>query len=142
MLKNIPQIISPNLMKTLMEMGHGDEVIFSDGNFPAVTCAKRLIRNDGLLIPDLLEAVIPYFPLDKSVDHPVIVMALSPGEKAPEIWETYRSLIKKHESSFADFEYVERFTFYERAESAFAIVVTSDQSFKGNIILKKGVIRG
>jgi len=129
-------------MKTLMEMGHGDEIILADGNFPAVTCAKRLIRNDGLLIPDILKAIIPYFPLDQSVDHPVIVMGLLPGESAPEIWETYRILIKEHVDSFVDFDYVERFTFYERAKNAFSVVVTSDQSFKGNIILKKGVVRG
>ncbi|MFC5653797.1 RbsD/FucU family protein [Paenibacillus solisilvae] len=141
MLKGIPRIISPKLMKTLMEMGHGDEIIFADGNFPAAACAKRLIRSDGHLITELLKAIIPYFPLDKSVDHPVIVMSLLPGDKEPEVWGEYRGIIKKHNDSFADFEYVERFSFYERSKNAFAVVATSDQSFKGNMILKKGVVR-
>ena len=141
MLKNIPKILSPDLMKTLMEMGHGDEIILADGNFPAATHAKRLIRNDGLFIPELLEAFIPYFPLDQSVEHPVVVMRLTPSEKAPEIWETYRRILKEHGDPFVDFEYVERYSFYERAKHAFAIVITSDQSFKGNLLLKKGVVR-
>lgn len=142
MLKGIPPIISPELMKTLMEMGHGDEIIIADGNFPAAACAKRLIRSDGHQILNLLKAIIPFFPLDPRVARPVIVMSLNPGEQKPEIWDTYRTIITEHDDSFTDFEYVERFAFYERAKTSFAIVATSDQAFKGNIIIKKGVVRG
>jgi L-fucose mutarotase len=141
MLRGIPSILSPKLLKTLMEMGHGDEIILSDGNFPAAALAKRLIRCDGHSIPDLLQAIIPLFPLDHAVPHPAIVMALLPGDPTPEVWETYRELIKPHETSFTDFAFEERFSFYDRALKSFAIVATGDRSFKGNLILKKGVVR-
>ena len=141
MLRGIPSIISPELLKTLMEMGHGDEIILADGNFPAAALAKRLIRSDGHTIPDLLQAIIPFFPLDHATPHPAIVMALLPGDPTPEVWETYRTLIGPHESTFTDFAFEERFSFYDRALKAFAIVATGDRSFKGNLILKKGVVR-
>jgi L-fucose mutarotase len=141
MLRGIPSILSPELMKTLMEMGHGDEIILADGNFPAASHAKRLIRSDGHGIPQLLEAIIPFFPLDHAIECPAVVMSLLPGDPTPEVWETYRTLIKPYESRFTEFGFEERFSFYERALKAFAIVATGDQAFKGNLILKKGVVR-
>lgn len=141
MLRGIPSILSPELLKTLMEMGHGDEIILADGNFPAASHANRLIRSDGHSIPDLLQAIIPLFPLDHATEHPAVVMSLLPADPTPEVWEVYRGLIRPHESRFTDFGYVERFSFYERALKAFAIVATGDKSFKGNLILKKGVVR-
>lgn len=141
MLKGIPSIISPDLMKAMMEMGHGDEIVLADSNFPAVSLGRRCIRSDGHRIPELLKAIMPLFPLDKSVAHPAAVMSLLPQDRKPEIWDSYRAILGEHEASFPDFEYVERFAFYERAKQAFAIVSTGDQSFKGNLLLKKGVVR-
>lgn len=141
MLRGIPPIISPQLMQSLMEMGHGDEIVLADGNFPAVTLAKRVIRSDGHRITDVLGAIMPYFPLDYAVERPAAVMSLGENDRPPEVWEQYRSLIRSGHPPFVDFEYVERFAFYSRAKEAFAVVATSDDAFKGNLILKKGVIR-
>lgn len=141
MLKGIPKIISPDLIKILMEMGHTDEIIIADGNFPAATCAKRLVRYDGYDIPDLLDAILKFFPLDTYVEYPVSLMAIVPGDPyKPTIWEKYREIIKKNNSNFKDFEMVEKFDFYERTKKAFAVVATSEAALYANIILKKGVI--
>ena len=140
MLKGIPSVLSPELLKILMEMGHGDELVIADGNFPAAGIAKRLVRSDGIMVPELLEAILRFFPLDKYVQKPVALMALTPGETyKPEIWETYRALCKKQEF-FTDFESVERFAFYERAKNAYAVIATSETALYANIILKKGVV--
>jgi L-fucose mutarotase len=142
MLKGIPNIISPELMKVLMEMGHGDEIVLADGNFPAASVAKRLIRADGHNIPELLEAMLKFFPLDTYVDSAVALMAVVPGDNIkPTIWEKYRGIIKKSGEKFEDFEMVERFAFYERAVKAYAVVATSEAALYANIILKKGVIK-
>lgn len=141
MLRGIPPVISPELMKTLMEMGHGDEIVLADGNFPAASSGKRLIRCDGHRIITLLDAILPFFPLDYKVERPAAVMSLLDGEQAPEVWKDYEHSIVKFEGSFKGFEYVERFAFYERSKESFAIVATSDSAFKGNLILKKGVVR-
>jgi L-fucose mutarotase len=140
MLKGIPSILSPELLKILMEMGHGDEIVIADGNFPAATIAARLVRSDGNMVPELLEAILKFFPLDKYVPKPVALMQLVPGETyKPEIWDTYRAICKKQEF-FTDFESVERFAFYERAKKAFAVIATSETALYANIILKKGVV--
>ena len=140
MLKGIPSILSPELLKILMEMGHGDEIVIADGNFPAATIAQRLIRSDGNMVPEILEAVLMFFPLDKYVPKPVALMQLVPGETyKPHIWDTYRAICKKQEF-FTDFESVERFAFYERAKKAYAVVATSETALYANIILKKGVV--
>lgn len=141
MLKGIPPIISPDLMKTLMEMGHGDEIVFADGNFPAAANAKRLIRCDGHNIKELLAAVMPFFPLDAWVERSAAVMASDAGADRPAVWNVYQEIIKQHEQGFPGFEYVERFAFYERARQAFAIVATSETAARANVILKKGVVR-
>ncbi|MCR2823051.1 RbsD/FucU family protein [Lederbergia panacisoli] len=137
MLKGIPAILSPDLMKTLMEMGHGDEIVLADGNFPSASNAKRLIRCDGHGIPELLEAIMQFFPLDTYVDRPVALMEVVPGDPyEATIWKEYEKTI----GSTISIEYVERFAFYERARNAFAIVATSEKELYANIILKKGVI--
>lgn len=141
MLKNIPVIISPELMKTMMEMGHGDEIVLADANFPAATCAKRLIRCDGIMLPQLLETILAFFPLDKSVRYPAVLMSVNAGETAPSIWEEYRRIIRQTEPDFQEFEHIERYQYYERAKKAFAVVITGDTSFRANILLKKGVVR-
>jgi L-fucose mutarotase len=141
MLKNVPPIIPPELMKVLMEMGHGDEIVLADGNFPAASVAQRLVRCDGHGVPELLEAVLKFLPLDVYVDRPVALMAVVPGDKTkPTIWEQYRAIINASSEKFADFELVERFAFYERAKQAYAVVATSEKALYANIILKKGVL--
>ncbi len=141
MLKNIPSIISPELMKTLMEMGHGDEIVLADGNFPAASVAQRLVRCEGHGVPELLEAILTLFPLDIYVDRPVGLMSVVPGDKTkPTIWEQYRAILQASGEQFSDFEFVERFTFYERAKKAYAVVATSEKALYANILLKKGVL--
>jgi L-fucose mutarotase len=141
MLKNIPEVISPELMKVLMEMGHGDEIVLADGNFPAASIATRLIRCDGHGVCEILEAVLKFLPLDQYVEHPVALMAVVPGDKTkPTIWEEYRKIIKASGEKFSDFEFVERFAFYERAKKAYAVVASSEKALYANIILKKGVL--
>jgi len=142
MLKGIPDIISPELMKILMEMGHGDEIVLADGNFPAASVAKRLVRADGHNISELLEAILKFFPLDTYVDSAVALMAVVPGDDIkPTIWGKYREIIIKSEAKFGDFQMIERFDFYERAARAYAVVATSERALYANIILKKGVIK-
>ena len=141
MLKNIPEVISPELMKVLMEMGHDDEIVLADGNFPAASVAKRLIRCDGHGVCEILEAVLKFLPLDQYVEHPVALMAVVPGDKTkPTIWEEYRKIIKASGEKFTDFEFVERFAFYERSKKAYAVVASGEKALYANIILKKGVL--
>lgn len=138
MLRNIPACISPDLMHALMMMGHGDEIVFADADFPAADNAKRLIRADGLNIATLLDAILPFFPLDCFVEKPAITMDCSPWGNEPESYERFRGIIRKHNEKFKDFEMEERFALYERAKKAYAIVVTSEPD--GNVILKKGPV--
>ena len=141
MLKNIPSVISPELIYVLMEMGHGDEIVLADGNFPAASIAQRLVRCDGHDVPDILEAVLKFFPLDIYVDFPVALMSVVPGDNTkPTIWEEYRKIIEASGEKFSDFEFVERFAFYERAQDAYAVVATSEKALYANIILKKGIV--
>ena len=140
MLKNIPKALSPELLKILMEMGHGDEIVIADGNFPAASHAKNLIRADGLGVPQLLDDILSLFPLDTYVDHPVTLMATVKDDPTPKIWETYDQLISKHEPHAPRLEPIERSAFYERARNAYAIIATSEAALYANIILKKGVV--
>jgi L-fucose mutarotase len=142
MLKGISPVISPDLIKVLMEMGHGDELVIADGNFPAASTAQRLVRADGLGCPALLDAILTIFPLDPYVERPVALMAVVPGDPyQPVIWEDYRRIVQQHEAAFTDFEYIERFAFYERAKKAYAVLATGEMALYANIILKKGVIK-
>lgn len=141
MLKNIPPVISPDLLKIMMEMGHGDEIVLADGNFPAASMAQRLIRCDGHDVPAILEAVLKFFPLDRFVDKAVGLMEVVPGDDTkPTIWEEYRKIVTASGETFSDFEFIERFAFYERAKKAYAVVATSEKALYANVILKKGVI--
>ena len=124
MLKNIPSIISPELLKILHEMGHSDEIVIGDGNFPAASNAKRLVRADGHGVPELLDAILQLFPLDTYVEAPVMLMQVTPGDDVdPVIWKEYRKIVDKHQDD-VKFEEIERFAFYERARDAYAIVAT------------------
>ena len=96
MLKGIPDIISPELLKILHEMGHGDELVIGDGNFPAASNAKRLVRCDGHTVPPLLDAILQLFPLDTAVESPVILMAPMPGDTVdPNVKKTYAEIVAK-----------------------------------------------
>ena len=141
MLKGINPVISPELLKILMEMGHGDEIIIADGNFPAAATAQRLVRSDGIGGPVLLDAILSLFPLDSYVERPAALMAVVAGDPyKPTIWDEYRSIVRQYEPKFSEFEYVERYAFYERARKAYAIIASSEKALYANIILKKGVI--
>jgi len=142
MLKGIPNVISPKLLKILMEMGHGDELVIADGNFPAASVAQRLVRADGLDGETMLSAILQLMPLDQYVPTPVTLMAVVAGDTIePVIWEKYRMIIMRYEPSFTEFDIVERFAFYERARKAYAILATSEPAQYANVILKKGVIK-
>lgn len=141
MLIGVPSILSPELLKTIMEMGHGEELVIGDGNFPAAGMARRLIRADGHGVPELLRAILKFFPLDRFVERPVALMEVVPGDPSkPEIWRRYRELLEQAEPGFEDFEFVERFAFYDRARQAYAILATGEEALYANIILKKGVV--
>ncbi|MGE6592683.1 RbsD/FucU family protein [Bacillus mycoides] len=141
MLKGIPKIISPDLMKILLEMGHGDEIVLADGNFPAASCGAKLIRCEGHGVLEVLQAILQFFPLDTYSNHSVSLMKVVKGDPTtPVIWETYDAVIKKYDTHFDSFEMIDRFAFYERAKKAYAIVATSESALYANMILKKGVV--
>ncbi len=141
MLKGIPRIISPELLKIIMEMGHGDELVISDGNFPAESHGKRVVRCDGHNVPDVLDAILKFYPLDSYVEAPVALMQVVPGDTVETpIWDIYRGIINSHEPVNNKIENIERFAFYERAKQAYAIVATGEKALYANIILKKGVV--
>lgn len=142
MLRTIPKIISPELMKIMMEMGHSDVIILADANYPAAAHAKRLIRLEGVEIPDLLDAILKYFPLDYFVEHPVTLMKNLSTEPVPEIWKKYDEIIRQRDqdNAFKEFRYIERLPFYKESEDAYLIVQTATTARYANIILQKGVI--
>lgn len=140
MLKGIPSILSPELLKVLDEMGHSDEIVIADGNFPGASHAQRLIRLDGHQVPEILDAILQLFPLDRYVPAPVALMEVVKGDPVvPVIWDEYKKIIAAHEENI-QIENVERFAFYERAKKAYAVITTSEKALYANIILKKGVV--
>lgn len=135
MLKGISPAVSPELLKTLAEMGHGDEIVFSDAHFPGHTFNSRVIRADGVSAEALLQGVIPLFELDAYAT-PVVMMQAVPGDTLdPEVETAYRAALRYE----GEIERVERFAFYERAKKAYAVVITGQTAKYGNVILKKGV---
>ncbi len=139
MLKGIPSIISPELLKILNEMGHGDEIVIGDGNFPAAANAQRLVRCDGHNVPELLDAILKLFPLDTYVESPVMLMQTGENDPTPTIWAEYEEIVNKHNGE-TKFSEIERFAFYDRAKNAYAIIATGEMALYANIILKKGVV--
>lgn len=140
MLKGIPSVLSPELLKILMEMGHGDEIVISDGNFPGASMAQRLVRADGHGVPEILDAMLKLMPLDKYVEKPVALMEVVKGDNVvPVIWDEFKEIIGKYEPD-TKIEHMDRFDFYERAKKAYAVVNTGEQAIYANIILKKGVV--
>jgi L-fucose mutarotase len=143
MLIGIPDVISPDLLKILHEMGHGDEIVIGDANFPAASCANRLIRCDGHNLLTMLEAISKIFLLDIYVDYPVTMMKLVEGDtNIPEIYDDVKAVICKHDKRGEKaINYIDRFKFYERAKNAYAIVATTERKLYGCVILTKGIIR-
>ncbi len=140
MLKGISPLISPELLKILASMGHGDEIVLADAHFPADSMNNRVIRADGLKIADLLAAILPLFELDSYVDHPLIMMAAVEGDKLdPSVEERYIKSIKISYPEISKIDRIGRFEFYERTKSAFAVVISGETAKYGNILLKKGV---
>ena len=142
MLKGIPSILSPELLKTLMEMGHGDELVLADGNFPKFAHPANVIRLDGHGIPEILDAILKFMPLDPYVEHPTIFMEVLPDDPyKPEIWPVYREIGAKYEKNGLRELAINKFEFYERAKKAYAVVTTSEAALYANVILKKGVVK-
>ncbi|MGB1128074.1 MAG: L-fucose mutarotase [Opitutales bacterium] len=140
MLKGISPLISPELLATLARMGHGDEIILADAHFPGDSFNANVLRADGLRIPDLLEAILPLFALDAYVDAPLVMMAAVEGDRLdPSVESSYRTAIEKCAPDAPATARIDRFAFYDRAEKAFAVVMTGETAKYGNIILKKGV---
>ena len=144
MLKGIPQILSPELLKVLCEMGHGDRLVIADGNFPAESMGKnaKVIRCDGHGVPELLDAILKVLPLDPYVDKPVNLTQVMPGDKVETpIWEEYKKIVglndQRGENAVGE---IERFAFYEQAKTSYAIIATGEKALYANIMLQKGVV--
>ena len=145
MLKGIPKILSPELLKVLCEMGHSDRLVIADGNFPSESMGKnaKVIRCDGHGVPELLEAILTVFPLDTYVKAPVSLMQVMPGDNAETpIWDEYKDIISKYdERGEKAMGQTERFAFYDEAKTAYAIIATGESALYANIMLQKGVVK-
>ena len=141
MLKGVPPIITPELLKILAEMGHGDELVIGDCTSPAESMGKRCARQDGQNADVLLDAILQLFPLDEFVDAPVTLMRVVPGtlDGDPPIWERFHAIVEKHQPD-TKFETIDRFEFYERAKKAYATVATTERALYACIIIKKGCL--
>jgi L-fucose mutarotase len=141
MLRGISTLLSPDLLGVLSRMGHGDELVLADAHFPAESINSRVLRADGLRIHDLLDAIMPLWVLDPYVGDPVVMMAPVEGDTLDEtVMARYRAAIERHAPAAALTTFIPRFAFYERARSAFAVVLTGETGKYGNILIKKGVI--
>ena len=145
MLKGIPKILSPELLKVLCEMGHSDRLVIADGNFPSESMGKnaKAIRCDGHGVPELLEAILTVFPLDTYVETPVSLMQVMPGDNVETpIWDEYKEIISKYdERGEKAIGQTERFAFYDEAKTAYAIIATGESALYANIMLQKGVVK-
>jgi L-fucose mutarotase len=140
MLKGINPIISPELLKILAEMGHGDEIVFGDSNFPAASHAQRLVRADGHSITSLLDAILPLFPLDYAVDYSAVLMVYR-GDKEPSVWSSYKEKLSAYPDGDKAFLTLPKPEFYERAKRAYCVVATGESEGFANLIIRKGVIK-
>ena len=148
MLKNIPSILSPELLKVLAEMGHSDRICISDGNFPGAAMAKAknavFLRADGHGVPELLEAILQVIPTDTYVEKPVILMEKMACDKDMDIpiWETYKQIVAKYDDrGAAAVGNIDRFEFYEEAKDCYCIIQTGESAVYANVIVQKGVIK-
>jgi len=144
MLTGIPKILSPEIIKVLCEMGHSDRIVIADGNFPSESMGKNsiVIRMDGLDVPQLLEGILQVFPLDTYVEFPVSLMEVMKGDTvSTPIWDIYEEIVKKYDKRGKEaIKKIERFSFYEEARKAYAIIATGESALYANIILQKGVV--
>ena len=143
MLKGIPSILTPELLKILMEMGHGDTLVIGDGNFPAASIAKdsRLVRLDGHGVPEILDAILALYPLDPYIEAPVSLMEVVPGDPVETpIWDEYARIVEKHAPG-TKIGHIERFKFYDEARKAYAVIATGETALYANVILQKGVVK-
>lgn len=143
MLKGIPSILSPELLKVLMEMGHGDRIVIGDGNFPHASISKNsiLVRLDGHGAAEVLDAILTLMPLDTYVDAPVNLMEVVPGDPVETpIWDTFAGIVEKHQPG-AKIGHIERFRFYEEAAKCYAVIATGETALYANVILQKGVVK-
>lgn len=141
MLKGIDPLLTPELLAVLAAMGHGDELAIVDANFPAESCARRLVRVPGAGSPRLLAAILSLLPLDDFVDEPAVVMAVVGDPTAePEVCREFRAVLAQAEGRAVPLGRLERHAFYERTRQAFAVVQTGERRFYGNILIKKGVL--
>lgn len=140
MLLGIPAQISPDLLKIICEMGHGDEIVLADANFPSASIAQRLVRADGIEIPELLSGILELFPLDQYDNTNFILMEKCEGDTADvSVWSEYENILKKSNPD-AKMSFIERFDYYERSKKAYAVVATGERRQYANIILKKGCV--
>ena len=143
MLKNVNKLVSPELIKVLCEMGHGDEIVIADGNFPSENFGKRVIRADGISGTEMLNAVLSLIPLDTYSDPNMILMRLmkcDEGKIDPQIWKEYEKIAKENDDN-VKIGNIDRFEFYDRAKDAYAVIATGEEAVYANIIIKKGVIK-
>lgn len=141
MLIGISRIINPDLLYALARMGHGDEIVLADANFPGESLNDNVIRCDGLEICDLLQAILPLFPLDQSVDSPWYMMKPTDSRNYEvQLESSYHFILKEYESDINEAEKIERFDFYQRASEAYVVVMSGTTKRFGNVILKKGTI--
>lgn len=141
MLKGVPPILSPEMLLVLAEMGHGDDLVLADCNFPAESNGQRVIRADGHGVCPLLEAILKLFPVDTFVPQVAFVMQpVNSTDPQPAIWNEYRSLLRAAEGWDVPLTQLPREEFYAHARSAYAIVATSERKIFGNLILKKGIV--
>ena len=145
MLKGIPKILSPELLKVLCVMGHSDRLVIADGNFPSESMGKnaKVIRCDGHGVPKLLEAILTVFPLDTYVETPVSLMQVMPGDNVETpIWDEYKEIVSRFdERGEKAIGQTERFAFYDEAKTAYAIIATGESALYANIMLQKGVVK-
>lgn len=140
MLRHIPKILPSELVKKMMDMGHSDYLIIVDANFPAKSLGRSVVEIKGCSTTEVLEAIMQFFPLDDFVEAPVTLMNYRTSENRPEVWEEYRSILEKYDQSnaFKDFEIIDRYEYYKKAEEAYVLVQTTDERRYANISLQKG----
>ncbi len=142
MLKNLSPLLSPELLKILCEMGHGDEIVLADGNFPAASHHDRVVRLDAHGGVEVLKAIMSVFPLDTYAEANALLMEVVPGDDVETpIWAEYDAVLKAAEGDAVRTGHIERFAFYERAKKAYAVIATGEGALYANLILKKGVIK-
>jgi len=142
MLRNIDPILSPDCLHILRSMGHGDDLVIADCNFPSANCAKRLVRMDGISGTDALAAIVKLFPIDDFVTDPILrISVVGAPDQLPPVCVEYQKIVDQYADNPAKIQPIDRFAFYDRAKNAFAVIATGESRLYGCLILKKGVIR-